>query len=363
MKMARKMIKGGALAAACLLLFLTAVPREAQGAVAIDTDEDCSMTFSLGKDYEDTTINYGELGTEATGPVSVQVYRVAEVTPSGQYETLDAYDDLTLGPDVVNAATTAETWEELAQTAKDITEKEGLQPDKTADVIRRGTIQITELPTGMYLVLVADARSEEYLYSFKPALVALPMNYYSASNPDDSWVYDVTVNLKAECTERLADLRIVKNLASYNGKPGDEASFIFQVEAVKNRDGVPTKVYSGVVEYRFTGPGSRNDLVIEDLPAGSQVTVTEVYSGAGYRLSEGSSRTYTIDWLEADTTAEVSFRNEYDGGMNGGTSVVNHFGPKLPETETVESNGEEGINPLSDESVDPDSIVWTWTQE
>ena len=78
MKMVRKMIKGGALAAACMLLFLAAVPREALGADAIDTSRtDCRMDFSLGSNYA------GELNALS---VPVTIYKIADVTASGAYK-------------------------------------------------------------------------------------------------------------------------------------------------------------------------------------------------------------------------------------------------------------------------------------
>ncbi len=61
----------------------------------------------------------------------------------------------------------------------------------------------------------------------------------------------------------------------------------------------------------------------------------------------------------------MTFTNEYDGGMNGGTSVVNRFTPTSDGTLTdaTEQSETNAVSLLSDEPVDPDSIVWDWTQE
>ena len=48
-----------------------------------------------------------------------------------------------------------------------------------------------------------------------------------------------------------------------------------------------------VVSLVFDGPGTKSVLV-EDIPAGTVVTVTEVYSGASYELTTEASQTTTI---------------------------------------------------------------------
>ena len=68
--------------------------------------------------------------------------------------------------------------------------------------------------------------------------------------------------------------------------------------------------------------------MVGKIPAGSTVTVTEVYSGASYTAAAG---TVTLDHPmqaydeENGVVENVSFTNIYNGGVNGGSSVVNHF--------------------------------------
>ena len=101
-----KIQRKSALAAACLLLFLAAVPRVARGALAIDTKKtDCSMAFSVSDDF-------GELDSLI---IPVTVYRIADVNVSGQYLPDSAYSGI--GLDQVSASTTAAEWEEMAEEA------------------------------------------------------------------------------------------------------------------------------------------------------------------------------------------------------------------------------------------------------
>ena len=63
-----------------------------------------------------------------------------------------------------------------------------------------------------------------------------------------------------------------------------------------------------------------------DIPAGAEVIVTEIYSGASYTLTSEESKTVTIlaDGEEGAPVA-VDFSNTYDERLNGGNGVVNHF--------------------------------------
>ena len=167
--------------------------------------------------------------------------------------------------------------------------------------------------------MAQSVESVEYTYSFIPYLLSLPGNdYYSTG--DDTWNYDLSVGLKPQQDNRLGRLIIEKTLTSYNATLGG-ASFIFQVEAV--RDG--EKVYSNVVSLVFDGPGTKS-IELEGLPAGATVTVKEVYTGASYQAVTSPVQTTVIvaDGMEG-APASVSFENTYDEHLRGGTSVVNRF--------------------------------------
>lgn len=340
-----KIKRSGALAAACMLLFLAAVPKEAYGAGAIETEKtDCSMEFSLGNDF-------GELDSLS---IPVAVYRVAEVDVSGSYQAESAYSGL--GLDGVNSGTTAADWEEMAEKAAQIAAPGALDedgriavqnlpagsrtPDAKTTVSGAEETVLGDLATGMYLVLAFTVDSAEYQYSFAPCLVSVPGNgYYDGG--DDAWIYDVSVALKPDRTERFGNLEITKALDSYHA--GSGASFIFQVEAQKTIDGVQTTVYSDVVQLTFDAPGSKSLLIENEIPAGASVTVTEIYKGAAYEVSGSDVQIVTVS---ADNTASAAFTNTYNEQLNGGSSIVNNFQPVLAEGE----NGEEIVE------------NWQWTQ-
>lgn len=304
--MLKKCKKGYAWALAVLLLLsLLAVP-QVYGANGIDTEkEDCSVTFKLDGQYP-----------ELNGlSIPVKLYRTASVAADGSYTALGAFKGLDFSK--VGSGTTAQMWSEMAQEADKMI---------TADTPVDAQVQIQEaagraqgLATGMYLVSAGSVQTKEYIYDFIPYLLALPNNYHTDTG-DDTWVYDVATELKPEQQERFGSLIIDKTLTAYNATLGG-ADFVFQVEAVKNGN----KVYSNVVSLSFDAPGTKS-LQIDHLPAGAQVTVTEVYSGASYKATTDTEQTAAIiaEGEEGDPV-RVSFENEYDEHPNGGSSILNHF--------------------------------------
>ena len=151
------------------------------------------------------------------------------------------------------------------------------------------------------------------------------MLFRSEGTDGDEWIYGdeegrrIYVGLKPERKDRFGDLILEKKITAYN-ETFQGASFVFEVKAVKD-DRV---VYNDLVSLSFDDYGTQTAR-IEGIPAGAQVTVTEIYSGAGYTPTGGNSVKNTVITAEGDT-ARVSFENEYKGTFNGGnTSVVNHF--------------------------------------
>jgi hypothetical protein len=175
--------------------------------------------------------------------------------------------------------------------------------------------------------------SDTYVYEFKPYLLSLPNNYYGAESNDDTWVYNVTTGLKPSRSDRLGDLVINKTFTTFNESLG-QASVVFRVEAIKDDTVVLSDVYSLV----FDTAGSKS-IVIKDVPAGAQVTVQEIYNGASYSAVGASAQGAVVT---AGTQTAVDFTNEYNEGLNSGSSIVNHF------VYTQDENG---------------SGIWDWQQQ
>ena len=331
----KKRIKQGAGVALALMLAVPAVMYTAQAAVGIDTDRDCSVSFQLDGTFQELD----------TLEIPVNLYQVAQVDEEGDYESLAGFEILDL--ENVDNETTAREWEEKAAQAAQVIEGGNIAPTQRTTAEEGAE----NLSPGMYLVDAQQVQSPEYTYSFTPYLLSLPDNYYSDTNPDDSWIYDVTVGLKPEQEIRYGSVRINKTLDAYNATLGG-ASFIFSIEAVKeNSQGTAENVYSDVVSLVFDGPGTRS-VEIGNIPAGAQVTVTEVYSGSSYQVVGDNVATTVIS---AEDPAEVSFVNTYDDENNGGSSIVNHFGYTAPQNEAV-SDIERAAGAAQQAG------TWSWTQ-
>ena len=337
--MMNKRLKQGStfLLAVALTFPLLTLPG-AKAASAINTGQKCSIEFDISG-------NSSEL---LSANIPVNLYKVASVDESGNYTGIGAFSKLDLSSvsaDNLDAA--AATWAERAAEAKKLL-KDDTEPTTTTLTQGRGTA--TGLDTGLYLVDTPKVITPNYTYTFTPYLVSLPTNnYYSGNGASDDWIYDLTkehnsaVGLKPEQHVRYGNLVINKELVDHNATFGNNATFVFQIDITT----LDNKKETRIEELTFDAAGSHS-VTIEKIPAGSHVTVTEVYSGASYELASAKSQeTDIIANPEKETEvefkpAEVSFINKHDGRTNGGYGVKNNF--KLDEngqyqyTEPAEKN-------------------------
>ena len=321
--MMNKRLKQGStfLLAVALTFPLLTLPG-AKAANAIDTDAECSIQFDIGG-------NSSEL---LSASIPVNLYKVASVDVSGNYTATGTFAKLDLSSvSADNLDTAAATWSERAAEAKKLL-KDDTEPTTTVTLTQgRGTA--TGLDTGLYLVDTPKVITTNYTYTFTPYLVSLPTNnYYSGNGASDDWIYDLTkehnsaVGLKPEQHVRYGNLVINKELVDHNATFGNNATFVFQIDITT----LDKKTETRIEELTFNAAGS-DSVTIEKIPAGSTVTVTEVYSGASYKLTSENIVKATIvandekEAGQAGETAVVSFTNEHDGRTNGGYGVKNNF--------------------------------------
>lgn len=318
MTMKKRIKTAGALTLAAITVLSAAGLSSVYGALGVETDRECSLTFTL----DDT--EFDELRSLE---IPVDVYKVADITEEAVYDTTNYTAFADLGLENVSSTTTAEEWAQMAEKAMKTVEDKKIAPTEKVKVTKpegaaESTGVISDLKTGMYLVQAETVQTSEYTYDFTPYLVSLPNNYYSKEKPepDDTWVYDVTTGMKPQQTQRYGDLEIVKDLTEYNASLKD-ALFVFQVEGTRHGE----KVYSDVVSIKFNQAGEKSVLV-KDLPAGTVVTVKEVYAGGSYSNTSGDTQEAVIAAEgSTDNPASVSFTNTYNGKLIPGTGIVNHI--------------------------------------
>ena len=174
MTMKKRIKTAGALTLAAITVLSAAGLSSVYGALGVETDRKCSLTFTLDDDTEFAELRDLE--------IPVDVYKVADITEEAVYDTTNYTAFADLGLENVSSTTTAEEWAQMAEKAMKTVKDDGITP--TADVkvtkpegAAESTGVIRDLETGMYLVQAETVQTSEYTYDFTPYLVSLPNNY------------------------------------------------------------------------------------------------------------------------------------------------------------------------------------------
>lgn len=250
----------------------------------------------------------------------VNVYRIATGAKDSQYDTYkytfeaDPFTELGKGydPQTMNS----DSWQAMAEAAKKIVADNGTTPVAIASVGE----PITGLADGLYLVLIPDASTATHVYTFQASIVALP-GKVGADGPvyntaTGAWTDQVQAVAKWTMTPRKGSLRINKDITDF---VGDDATFTYHITGTLP-DGTAYENYAAV-HYAANGEGDHYTIV-GGIPAGLEVTVTEINDGAQYSSVDGPSKTTTIS---ADEEAPVSFTNAPNDSGKVGHGIENHF--------------------------------------
>lgn len=331
------MKSGCALALAALLALPCLNLLQARAAGPIIEDQECRLTVSVNAAMLGDDVNADDL---AGMDIPVELYKVADVDASGVFHSTETFADIdfNIGMD---QETNADTWSTLAEETVGILAASREEPLVQAE-ITAGTAVIDHLSTGMYLIVPRDTWSGDtsVKYVFTPYLTALPASEYTVTGAgSDEWQYEREIFLKGEAQAQFGRLTIRKTLENYNETLG-QVTCVFRIDG---RDAQGNLVYSNVAGITLGSAGTES-ATIENIPAGLDVTVTEVYAGASYEVVGDHIKETTI---VSDTGVEsgmdqasVSFTNQYNGGNRGGYGVTNEF--------TVSEDGEwEWNNPVS----------------
>lgn len=185
-------------------------------------------------------------------------------------------------------------------------------------------------------VYATRVATDDYEYLYRPQLLTVPTkvseeNVQQYNTAYGSWVNSLTIYAKPTREANNGDLKIIKNVSN----PGpDPVNFVFEVTWKDKSNNDVTKV----VTMTFKGDTRKEYTLVNTVPIGTKVTVTEVHSGIGY-TAEISSRTATIvatptptegaasvDSADSAGIAEVVFTNDHTG-PGGGHGILNRFTP------------------------------------
>ncbi len=163
--------------------------------------------------------------------------------------------------------------------------------------------------------------TEDYEYLFKPQLFTLPTkldkNVQQYNTAYGEWENQLSIYAKPTREANNGDLKIIP----------DPVDFVFEVTWKDKSNNDVTKV----VTMTFKGDTRKEYTLVNTVPIGTEVTVTEVHSGIGYTAVTGP-QTVTIQ-APAAATADgetaavrnvVEFTNDHTG-PGGGHGILNRF--------------------------------------
>ena len=308
--------------------------------------------YTADKDNWPEDIDQGDLNALTASQVTVHLYKVADIDASGRYTAFGFFGSLdpalNFSDEVINSETSASTWNEMAlqaaeavRNAKDKEDWNNLPADAkveySAETENRKAV-FDGLGVGLYLVVADKVETDNYEYTFAPYLVSLPDNPYSReeSEENDDWQYDVTMGLKVEQTPRYGTLEIVKARTSINGMPVTASTCVFEINIETPKEETEQRIAA----VDFTGTAGAGSTQVGKIPAGSKVTVEEIYAGAGYKQESGPEPAEVIIIAdgEEDELVKVNFTNATDNTTTGGYGIINTFEVKNTAEEGQEED-------------------------
>jgi len=180
-------------------------------------------------------------------------------------------------------------------------------------------------------VYATRVATDDYEYLYRPQLLTVPTkvseeNVQQYNTAYGSWVNSLTIYAKPTREANNGDLKIIKNVSN----PGpDPVNFVFEVTWKDKSNNDVTKV----VTMTFKGDTRKEYTLVNTVPIGTEVTVTEVHSGIGYTAVTGP-QTVTIQATPpaaesgepAAVPNVVEFSNDHSG-PGGGHGILNRFTP------------------------------------
>ena len=344
------------LSALVLSLFYSSLMMKAK---AVDLNSDISLTVDVWDGFAEVDKT----------KVIVDLYKIAQADPVDGYDTYEltlvgAYTGLNLNQ--VNAAGSTD-WKKIQSDAANIALKKGeLQKPMFSGPLGKQILTQKGEVGGPGLYLVVAHGEGEYIeypetadgeittlvdgtkqkFHFEPQLIAIPNRLNKADPPvsntanvDTPWQYDVSVVLKGTPEQELGNLRIVKTLSAPDGVQIRPCTVTFLVtgvyrgEVAYEKDGIiytdkdpaDKYIYQKVHSINFNGNTS-GYVEIKGLPCDTDVTISEIYAGAGYACiePEGGVGYCTIVPEDQQQTVEIVFQNILRNSRFG-VGIINHF--------------------------------------
>ena len=210
--------------------------------------------------------------------------------------------------------------EEDAETGK-LAPKEDAKPITTVTTDENGEADLGTLLVGDYYLIETKAPAG-YKYLEGPVALEVAKDDVSFDGEDVTTEDGIaTISIAIYNEPKFGDLRITKYSDKFD--TSETATFIYDV--VARIDGEVVFSTVAVLSFEKDGdPVTQLSTIVENIPAGAEVTVTESYSGSHYKFASDPEQTATI---VANRTVSVDFTNEYTPEEHGGHGAANIFDP------------------------------------
>lgn len=293
-----------------MVMFTLIVISHVEAALSVDVDKACQLEMNItSKEYRD------DLEKEM---IEVELYQVATISKAGNYTGLGPFSKIDWSSVKYDKVQSASIWKTRAKEATKYLKDE--KPTYTMN-LNQGKGTLSNLKTGLYLVVIQDLETAYYSYEFTPYLISLPNNYYYSLN-DDTWYYHLTgdkaLGIKATRKPQYGSIEIVKNLENQNITMKGSATFVYRVDIEtlekKNETRFLTMYFDDVTS---------KSLKVDHIPAGSKVKVSEVYTGGGYQLV--SEQEVDLGQIDAINIKKAEFTNRASNEVIGGNGIVNNY--------------------------------------
>lgn len=237
----------------------------------VDLNREVSLSLHVTEDNPETGAEQSLVG------VSFRLYRVATLNEDMSYSLTDPFKASAVD---VNKVETADEARDTALILEAFIDRQGIASNLTAVSDESGVLTFADMKPGLFLVLASPIEAGGYVYAFSPVMVALPQ----LNATKDSWLYDITSEIKMERNEGTIDLRVIKRWELDYGAINNRPEYI---EVIVLRDG---KAVSSVRLNSSNGWQA----VFRNLSAVHKWTVEEASTPAGYKVSY-SDITYDTD--------------------------------------------------------------------
>ena len=283
---------------------------------ALADDENVSQEMSI------KVLSPEDMPELAEMEIPVHVYCIAKQDDEGVLQPTERFGRIAESLAAYSGNLTDETAKALTAAATLEANLLSSNPDFSPTIT--GGEGVIDVPNpGLYLLLPQASYYGDVLYNFNSLLVPVPYQL-----EDSELVYaQIGAVLKGAPVppdnpdvpdDPRGSLEIIKSLPAMDASLGSP-TFVFNVTAT---DASGVVLFSKVVALSFTEAGQKSQ-VLDNIPLGTTVTVTEVYSGASYTATTDTTQTVTIS---ADNpAATVSFENKPNDDRKGGTGIENAF--------------------------------------